>query len=413
MVTQAEDWADYQNVMVPFTRVDPWENQWSSTVSVQIANSRKKRPQSIVNPVRDDGTRAPSGWNSEGGRVRAPGGPCVIRGLPGYGSSGYRWFVSNAGCKNLSDSDLGLPINSGFHFSNLEALAMQRCMANLKDMKVNLSLFLVEFNKTSALFVSTVQRMARAITRDNERLRGMKSRTLREWRRRNRRQVSLGRIDHKFLEFIYGWQPLFRDIYGGLETMANMQHELKQLSVTAHGYASEESVVSVSPMTIYNIDNCIDVKVSQTDEVRVMVRADITNAATHSLARVGVTNPLEVAWEMTKLSFVVDWFATIGASLSALDAGAYLSFKEGSVTRFRKRHTPRFSPGSPLGFAVESVGSGGDFATYVMSRRVLDSMPTFIVPHLRASVSAYQVTQAVALLTSSVGRRASLVKLRI
>ena len=199
------------------------------------------------------------------------------------------------------------------------------------------------------------------------------------------------------------------DLFGSMEQLAEWSVNGLSPSVTAHGYAKETSSASVRPCSIYGIENLISVNVTQTDEVKVMIKAEIPNAAIGALASVGATNPLDIAWEMIPYSFVVDWFVTIGQSLRAVDAGSYLSFKEGSVTRFRKRHDPQFSAMLHPHYAVESAGVGGTFSSYAMWRRVLDSIPVLLMPHLKLELSGLQMAQGLSLLSVAVNKRRHLI----
>jgi hypothetical protein len=49
--------------------------------------------------------------------------------------------------------------------------------------------------------------------------------------------------------------------------------------------------------------------------------------------RLGVINPLAIAWELYPFSFVIDWFVPIGSVLTAATATAGLEFVSGHTTR--------------------------------------------------------------------------------
>lgn len=52
----------------------------------------------------------------------------------------------------------------------------------------------------------------------------------------------------------------------------------------------------------------------------------------YALAFLGLTNPLATLWELVPLSFVANWFVSIGDTLNALDAGVGLEFVSGYQT---------------------------------------------------------------------------------
>ena len=66
--------------------------------------------------------------------------------------------------------------------------------------------------------------------------------------------------------------------------------------------------------------------------VHVSLVYKVQNPHLAELSSLGLVNPLEIVWEVTKYSFVVDWFLPIGPWLSALTADVGLSFVTGSMT---------------------------------------------------------------------------------
>ena len=67
--------------------------------------------------------------------------------------------------------------------------------------------------------------------------------------------------------------------------------------------------------------------------VHVSLVYKVTNPKLAELSSLGLVNPLEIVWETTRYSFVVDWFLPIGPWLSALTADVGLSFVTGSQTK--------------------------------------------------------------------------------
>jgi hypothetical protein len=77
---------------------------------------------------------------------------------------------------------------------------------------------------------------------------------------------------------------------------------------------------------------------SHTAKVRGFVRTSgkidfqIENPLTNTLSSLGLTNPLNVAWELVPFSFVVDWFIPIGDFFNGLIPPQGISNVSGSLT---------------------------------------------------------------------------------
>jgi hypothetical protein len=54
--------------------------------------------------------------------------------------------------------------------------------------------------------------------------------------------------------------------------------------------------------------------------------------AFYAAAFLGLTNPIALAWELVPMSFIINWFISIGDTLNALDAGVGLEFVDGYIT---------------------------------------------------------------------------------
>ena len=135
---------------------------------------------------------------------------------------------------------------------------------------------------------------------------------------------------------------------------------------------------------------------------RVVLCSELPMYLLQPLVQTGITNPFEVAWNVTRASFVVDWFLPVGNWLHTLDAAAYSHFKEGSLSRMQqydlravcKTRTPSrwiVTPTHP-GFA-----QGGRFR-----RDVIYTLPLFPpLPSLKNPLSLDKVAKASALLTQA------------
>lgn len=88
---------------------------------------------------------------------------------------------------------------------------------------------------------------------------------------------------------------------------------------------------------------------------------EVSNSAYRTFNRLGLTNLLEIGWELIPFSFVIDWVAPIGDYLGSLSAGWGLTFKGGSITKYTTADIDvtwtqyPFVKGSPIQYKLRSV----------------------------------------------------------
>ena len=141
----------------------------------------------------------------------------------------------------------------------------------------------------------------------------------------------------------------------------------------------------------------------------VTVRLDYSmdNPALAAAGALGLTNPLQLAWELLPFSFVADWFVPIGAYLSAWDADLGYSFRGGSNT------TRQVSTLSAVTLDITSKGlAETNFKSYHayggfrhqkrVTRSTYGSSPLPRFPGMKNPFSATHVMNAIALLGSAV-----------
>lgn len=112
-----------------------------------------------------------------------------------------------------------------------------------------------------------------------------------------------------------------------------------------------------------------------------------------------VGNPLEWAWELIPLSFVLDWFIPIGSYLSALDAYQGITSVRGTFSTTRSRTaTGVFKPG----FSTESQGC---YFGKSHSRSAFLTPPPLSIPRWTPSPSWTKMTTALSLLAQALHAR--------
>lgn len=131
--------------------------------------------------------------------------------------------------------------------------------------------------------------------------------------RRAQRKLNSGDASGAFLEMQYGWVPLLNDIYSAAElvnkprvsrpTIRTSDRTDAPLPSVSSGYQQYQPYVwqTQGERVIYHICRLSTTEISMA-------------------ARMGLTDPLTVLWELVPYSFVVDWFAPIGDLISANQA---------------------------------------------------------------------------------------------
>jgi hypothetical protein len=130
-----------------------------------------------------------------------------------------------------------------------------------------------------------------------------------------------------WLEYSYGWVPLFNDIYDSYELLKEGLRKEKLIfssvrllrdhhsySITdGDGHPQFERIWG-SSQAFYKAKAYYSIK---------------EQGLASSLDQMGLINPLEVAWALTPYSFVVDWFLPVGNVLQAMTAGVGVEFIDG------------------------------------------------------------------------------------
>lgn len=288
------------------------------------------RAAAVNNPANSDGWRKPSDYSGT-----------LVR----YEQKWYRYEFTTwttFSCSRFYQSPipnlLGLSSFPQFCENDLKR-ARNKALLELKDQTVNLSLAFKERQKTVDLVTDAVRnaikitKRVKQILRNPKRLRALRSSLKGKWKE----------MPEAWLLYRYGIVPTMLDAYGAVEALEKRDNgTYERYKVTIRGKSTTvlpPKLVS-HEVTAYGryftlSDTVID-RWMLTSKYGARVRYDaaLTNVTYLRLSEVGVTNPLEVAWELLTFSFVADWFLSIGDWCSAVDATLPFTFIGGSETRF-------------------------------------------------------------------------------
>lgn len=260
-------------------------------------------------------------------------------------------------------------------------------LTKLKDQKVNLGVALAEAQQTANLLGSTATRFARSIN---------------AFRRGRYKQAaaalgaSLKKTPQNWLELQYAWKPLASDVYGSFSELARSRPA--SFGIAVKGVVSE-SWTEVRQRNDGSRNGATD----QLEFFRgCFVRLDFlpNNTFFEVLARAGLSNPAEVLWEKVPFSFLVDWFYTVGDTLSILDATHGFQFLSGSTTHRRELNVS-VSPSQDGGDGYYRRFSGMS-REFHLERGVMRELPTTVPPRFKNPLSLGHMANGLSLLASAV-----------
>ena len=138
-----------------------------------------------------------------------------------------------------------------------------------------------------------------------------------------------------WLEYKYGWTPFVLDTYNAFETLSDLQDNNPKSKVGSVRSTLKKTVTE----TITSEDRLTSVAGTRVGGI-ITTTFDLSSRAVwrftvnenlNTIGKIGLTNPLNVGWELVPLSFVADWFLPIGDYLAALDAPMRFSHVGGTI----------------------------------------------------------------------------------
>lgn len=385
MVTPVVNSYDYS--LMPYTFWWYDDVQWRPMASgkSRYVQSSHQRPQSVSNPRRRDGTRAPSPWEHD--FHYASSATADTRGIAVYWREKYTNYCV--------DAPQVLDVRRQFS-KKLENRAMLKALTSLKDSKVNLGVMLAEARQTAQLAATTANRVGRAMEAWADRRPG-------DLRRLARSVASgTGKIPSSYLEMQYGWAPAIQDVYNSAEALADAWHGSGRSALfTVSGRATSEDEF-VLPWYDYMVSQPYRGSIKERAQVSLCMELPLT--LLEPLVQTGLTNPFEVAWEKVPWSFVADWFVPVGDWLHTLDAGAYASFREGSVSRIYRINAESRAVARSSDYSVSGL-SPGFIRSGRFERSVIKTLPTFPpLPSLKNPLSLDHLANGLSLLSQQTKR---------
>lgn len=270
----------------------------------------------------------------------------------------------------------------------------------LKSTDINLGVAFAERAQTARLLGSTASSIAKSYTalrhgkiRHAMNLLGISS---------SRSQPRGSNAPRKWLELQYGWKPLLSDVFGACEALS--KRDKTDWRVTAK---------STKQGTYTNSKTYGNVSVRTPGSSRVQVRRGAfvridalpANETLISLASVGVTNPLLIAWELVPFSFVVDWAFPVGSWLESLDA--YLGYSSATTSTSQLVRAEWFEEGGDYensSWHTFGQWTGGKRVVRLV-RSVANGVPLPHFPRIKDPFSFQHMANGLSLLATAFGKR--------
>jgi hypothetical protein len=288
--------------------------------------------------------------------------------------------------------------------SNMINYATVKALNNVKAQDVHLGNFIAEFHKTVHTVTDRVSKITQGV-------RAYKQRNPLGWATVKRVQIGnlpdyrWCEIPNDWLELQYGWKPLLSDIQGALQAMFKVARRSVPI-IVASGVVKDELLTT--SLASGALPSTATIRWGNKRTARVQLAYQVVNSLLHELSSLGLINPAEIVWEVTKYSFVVDWVLPVGPWLSSLTGDAGLSFITGTVTKhsdvtFRGCTVVETDPRYKF---IAGVNNGPTYVGRYMrlTRTCLTSSPTPGL-YVKNPMSALHVANAIALLAQAFGRR--------
>lgn len=345
------------------------------------------RPLTKCNPKDASGWRRPSSYyrTLASGHCYGPAYTSFARWLSGGGAY---WNEETWVGQCFSTWDTSLPSVP----SRLKAVAESRALAKVLNQDVDFGVQIATAGETAAMLATTLKRIVSGVRAAKQLNPHGVVNALRPFFRGDASE-KVGRLVHKrwkkpaelWLEAQYGWKPALQDAYGAIHAYEK-RADVGPPRIDVKGKAYEYIEDLVDAQTAGGGTGAVGgyalwkVKEARTRlfGYTVHLTYEMTNAALHKAAQLGVINPLIPLWEVTPFSFMVDWWLPVGTWLQSLSATAGMSFKAGTYTSIAIRKGEWILV--PYNSRAEGASLylyGDKYRRFGMNRQVYESEPSF------------------------------------
>jgi hypothetical protein len=204
-----------------------------------------------------------------------------------------------------------------------------------------------------------------------------------------------------WLEYSYAVRPLLGDVYGAMSALEK-RHE-RPMVVKRRATASDEYDVELATSGVH-AGSC-DYELAFYGGLWAWheINFEVDNPFLYSLSQLGLTNPLNVAWELVPFSFVVDWFIPIGSFFDGLVPPQGVSRVKGVSSyrgEFEGRGRAKWNFPVPPNTRDGESEHKGSWTSRFKGRSPMTSFPRYHLVGADFSLSKTQIASGLSLLWS-------------
>ena len=391
-----------------------------------------KRPSSVKNPIRPNGTRAPSAFNQRWLVHTFSAREFATAPKPGRGA--WIFYGRGAICSQRNAELWGSALSwndspTGHFPTNVENQARANFFKKLASGKAQLGSALGEARETAEGIHRAASEVASALQGISSMagcsrraaanyLRGA-AKTIRGQRRtasgRLRRdyltEKGLEEVRQRWLQSQFELKPLIHDIQDAGQALSDSLFErgLDGLFKVRAGATDTDT----GTFQIWSASNggmdYHTVPFERTTSMHISAVYRIPDNAIRSINQLGLGNPASVIWEVTRFSWLVDYVLGVGDWLNSMfvdDDGT--SFVEGSISRIQRAARNGdvvFKPHPDLVFTQQPSQANLVFSCGRFEREVLDGrLVPPILPAVRVHMGLNQMANTLAVLSQIVGK---------
>lgn len=286
------------------------------------------------------------------------------------------------------------------NITSADNLALQSLYKNILSLTTSVDgmMILGEFGETLAMLKSPLTALRSSMLSYTNTFRLTKNGILK--RGMTLQEVNLA-VAGTYLEYVFGWANLIRDINDICKTLNKQAKNVKTFKVTGQG-TSEKSQHVASTMTAWNSYAFVNIDIVDTDQTSVLYSVGLRPddvALEQSVNKLYGFTPerfVPTLWEIMPWSWAIDYFANVGSIIEALCSrgvkqtyvcrntrSTQTRFHNASLDQVRFHNT--FPAADKKAFLIGEAGNVA-FWNINVTRRKLSSIP---VPSLEFKVPTY------------------------
>lgn len=203
-------------------------------------------------------------------------------------------------------------------------------------------------------------------------------------------------LKDSWMQYQFGVKPTLRDINDGVEWLASQQQqEIPMIVYGKSGHTVTRSYAGVDGGT--RLLKCWP-SIEEECQTHYSVLYEIPTGQVRALTSLGLDNPWNIGWEVTRLSWMVDYVVGVGDWLSSFTATNGMVFREGCRSTLKRIVARQFhsEPGKSIGADVtlpQPPNLSGAWAEHGSFRRniLISGVTPAVVPPIRSTLGLTQL----------------------